>query len=287
MKLSISQIGTHGMCLCVATLLASCSMSGTSAGSQRSANAEALDLQQFLILTAPPEIAAYTANDVPQMRRKIAGLRPAQLQEREGSQVESANALPFLTGSAIGRKFLSTDRSRVLVRGAPREFCPTALVESGSASVSDLTASALSKCLNQSSEKCGCEVVAAGSVLLVPRTEVNYATAIAARVRAPSLGIDGFLVAEEDVEGNVLLRDLTGVVGQVERGDADRVTVILGSKRIAFQGRSIEVGFRRGRLAERIYAKDDGGNRLALLIGFDPTELASLAGAWLAWPKGG
>lgn len=246
-----------------------------------------MDLQQFLVLTAPPEIAAYKPDEIVQAQRRMSSLSPQRLRESEGSTIESANALPFLTGSAVGREFLATGDPRVLVRGAPSEFCPTALVESGNASTPDLAASALRKCLAQSSPKCGCEVVAAGAVLMVPKSEVAYATAIAARIRAPSLGINGFLVAEEARDGGILLRDLKGSVGRVRRTDDDHVTVTLAKAAEPFEGRAIKVGYRRGRIAERIYARDADGNRLSLLIGFDPTELAQLAGAWLAWPSGG
>ena len=125
--------------------------------------------------------------------------------------------------------------SRVLVRGAPQEFCPTALVESGAASVPDLAASALDRCLAQSADRCGCEVIAAGSVLMVKKAEVSYATAIAARIRAPSLGLNSFLVAEETRDGGILLRDLTGIVGRVDR-DGTGVTVHLREGAPNFRG---------------------------------------------------
>ena len=271
---------------CCAVLIA-CTGTQISAGSQRRANPETMDLQRFLVLPRPPEVAAYTPEEIAAARQIMANLSPASLQAREGARIENANALPWLIGSEAGREFLATDQSRILVRGAPREFCPSAMVESGGESVPDLAARALRSCLEQSPDGCGCEVIAAGSVLLVPQSEMNYATAIAARIRAPSLGIDGFLVAEEAPGDGVLLRDLKGVVGRVERSGDGRVEVRLGPDLIPFEGRSIQVGYRRGRVAERIYATDADGNRVSLLVGFDPNELAELAGAWLAWPRGG
>lgn len=246
-----------------------------------------MDLQRFLIVPRPPAVAAYEPEEIATARQVMANLNPVNLQAREGARVENANALPWLIGSEAGREFLSKTQSRVLVRGAPREFCPSAVVEAGAEPVPELAARALRECLAQSPDGCGCEVIAAGSVLLVPQSEMNYATAIAARIRAPSLGIDGFLVAEEAAGDGILLRDLNGVVGRVKRTGDGRVEVRLGPDQVAFDGRSIQVGYRRGRVAERIYATDADGNRISLLVGFDPTELAELAGAWLAWPRGG
>ena len=283
---SFKRIRFGFVAFCCGAILAGCGASTISQGSARPGNDESLDLQQFLILAQPPTIAATNNAEVTAARQKMAQVKPASLQERLDSRIESANALPWLTGSQLGREFLSISGSRVLVRGAPRQFCPAALIEQGTAPVPDLAATALKKCLAQSSDKCGCEVIAAGSVLLVPQKEVNYATAIGARIRSSALNVDGFAVAEEGERGSILLRSLGGEIGRVERSDDGSVTVTMANAAKTFQGRSIPVGYRRGRLAERIYATDSDGNRLTLLIGFDPQELASLAGAWLAWPKG-
>lgn len=282
----LNRVGAHIAILCCAAVLAACGMGSFSAGSARQANSEALDLQRFLILTRPPVVSAYKTDDVEQAQQRMARMRPADLQWREGSRVEDANSLPWLIGSPIGRKFLATPAPRVLVRGTPSAFCPVAVVESGPLPVPDLAANALRSCLSRSTDNCGCQVVAAGSVLLIKQEETTYATAISARIRAPSLGLDGFLVAEEGRDGEILLRDLGGVIGRIDRDGGDEVVVKLERQSGSFRGRSIKVGFRRGRLAERIYASDGDGNRLSLLIGFDPEELAELAGAWLAWPQG-
>lgn len=282
----LKRVGMLSAIACCSAVLAGCDGVSFSAGSARQANSEALDLQRFLILARPPTVTAYKPEEVEQAQQRMARLRPSDLQNREGARIEDANALPWLTGSPIGREFLTISEPRVLVRGTPDAFCPVAVVESGLMPVPELAGKALRTCLSRSTDGCGCQVVAAGSVLLVKQEATTYATAISARVRAPSLGLDGFLVAEEGRNGEILLRDLGGVIGRIERDGADKVVVRLERRSGAFRGRSIKVGFRRGRLAERIYASDDDGNRLSLLIGFDPEELAELAGAWLAWPHG-
>jgi hypothetical protein len=106
-------------------------------------------------------------------------------------------------------------------------------------------------------------------------------------MRSASLGIDLLLVAEETGAGEAILRDLRGPVAHLARGENNRVTLNFLPTGRQFDGYRIPVGFRRGRIAERIYAIDADGNRLSLLIGFEPDELASGAGAWLAWrPEG-
>ncbi len=96
--------------------------------------------------------------------------------------------------------------------------------------------------------------------------------------------------AEAGPGKETLLRDPSGPVARLVHAEDDRVAVIFERGRLQghrFEGRRIAMGFRRGRLAERIYATDAEGHRLSLLVGFEPDELAGRAAAWLAWPPEG
>lgn len=270
--------------LLVAFGLTACGGTPNSAGSQREKIPQRVDSQQILIMPRPPVIAVDKDNDLATVTRRLQRLNPNALAAREGARLIDANALPWLAGSTEGREFLAGSPTRVLVRGTPAAFCPVALTETGSGSATDLASRALQSCAAQSAPGCGCQIIALGSVLMVPREEVAYATGISARIQARSLGLDGFLVAEETPAGLILLRDVSGVVGRMERGTGDQVRLTFDKASEPFTGFARGVGFRRGRLAERIYATDSAGNRVTLLIGFEPDELAEFAGAWLAWP---
>lgn len=264
----------------------SCVDANLRAGSERDRTPTEIGGQSILLLTRPPQISAEDDADVEIARRLMGNLNPQELSRREGSRIVNANEIPLLSGSPAGRDFLGMQPQRVLVQGRPANMCPTVLSVGAPPDqpLENVTADALKSCLAQSDAGCGCRVVAAGSVLLVPREDVTYATGISARIRARALGLDGFLIAEETPDQRTLLRDLAGVIGEVERGEGDQVTIRLKGSDATFTGTTRKVGFRRGRFAERIYAESGTGDRVSLLIGFDPEELSDFAGAWLAWP---
>lgn len=263
-----------------------CGADQRSAGTERAKTPTTIAEQRIMVLSRPPAIQAKDQAEVEVARRLMSRLDPNELNRRDGSRIVDASAIPWLSGSEQGRSFLAMKPQRVVVRGEPAASCPIALSVSATRQtpIQDVAADALSSCLRSAGPACGCRVVAAGSVLLVPRNEATYATGISARIRAPKIGLDGFLIAEETPDGTTILRDLSGVVGRVLRGDGGGVTLSLRGTAESYTGTARKVGYRRGRLAERIYAENADGARVSLLIGFDPDELAGVAGAWLAWP---
>jgi len=241
----------------------------------------------MLVMDRPPEISVTAADDVESAHMLMERLSTDELRGRTGATFHDARELPWISGSATGREFLALAEPRLLLRGDPPERCAVAFAEGGAPSqpIADLATEALERCLAMAGPDCGCRVVAANSVLMVPLEEISYATGAPARLRVPSLGLEKMLVAEAAGNGREILRDVSHRVGEIEYGEDDRVTIRLDGVEGVFTGEARRVGFRRGRLAQRVYARNAEGDRLVLLIGFGPNELSELAGAWLAWPS--
>ena len=272
--------------------LSGCIASNDISRSARQPLVEMLHIQRMVVLPRPPFIAAMQPEDLPVALRVAENADSARLSKRVSARWVNVDALPFLTSTEPGKKFLAAAAPRALAQGIPPEICPVVTMASATPGTprADVVRQALQSCLAKlgtTPTGCGCRIVALDDLVTVPREDTAYATGTTARLRSIALGIDLFLVAEETADGSTLLRDLRGPVAHMVRGENDNITLSFISTGRRFDGYRIPVGFRRGRIAERIYTTDAEGNRLILLIGFEPDELADGAGAWLAWPPEG
>lgn len=256
----------------------------------RDPSSELFHQQQLTIMPINPPVKLRPGANQALLRRQLLPLDPAQLSGRRMARKLRADTLPFLTETTVGRAFLQAAPPRALARGDPASSCPALAVGTGDGSPTrvDAAMEALERCLAQlegGSDGCGCMLLALDDVALAPQGAFAYAKGIPARLYGPALGLDLMLVAEEASDGGALLRDLRGPVGVIERHGGRSVSLLLSGYDHPFRGFSIPVGFRHGRIAERIYVADSEGHRVSLLIGFDPAELAERAAAWLAWPR--
>lgn len=257
--------------------------------SARNPLAEQSHSARLVVLPRPPSIAADAADKLP-LAGRVAARVDTQALLGAGATRVTVDALPFLTQTEIGRAFLAAPGARALARGMPAESCPALglAIEPGGEGNSAVAQQALGICLaalGDSHPGCGCRILALGDVLTVPRDEVGFATGVSARIQAPAHGLNGVLVAEDLGDGRVLLRGLGGPEAILVREGGGRASLTFRRDGAVYRGQALPVGFRRGRLAERIYATGPGGDRLSLLIGFSPEELAESAAAWLAWPS--
>lgn len=259
--------------------------------SNRQVIAEEWHSQRMIVLENPPVIAADDAADLAEAANVAERADPDLLGGRLEARRVRVDALPYLIGSVEGQRFLQATGPRAIARGDPALSCPAIGISlpTEPTSRAALARAALSDCtadLPADAADCGCRLVAIDTLVTVRRDALAYATGSSARLSIPAQRVDRLLVAEEDGPGRLLLRDLTGKIASVTAVAGEEVVIEFESGQ-RFTGRRLKVGFRRGRLAERIYAEDEDGQRLSLLIGFEPDELADQAGAWLAWPKGG
>src|SRR5690625_213990 len=218
----------------------------------------------MLVMERPPEISVTASEDTESARVLLERLSIDELRGRTGARFHDARELPWISGSAPGREFLALAEPRLLLRGDPPERCAVAFAEEGEPSqpIADFATEALRRCVAEAGPDCGCRVVALNSALLVPLEETSYATGAPARLRVPSLGLKKMLVAEAGGNGREVLRDVSHPVGVIEYGEDGQVTIELEGIEGVFTGKARPVGFRRGRLAQRIYARNAEGDRL-------------------------
>jgi hypothetical protein len=205
------------------------------------------------------------------------------------TRIEEA-AAPFLHGSPAGRRFLAARPPRALALGDPPERCPAlGLAEGRTSAASD----ALSACLAQLRQRgadgaCGCRIVALDDALTAPPERFRYAPGVSARLIGPAAGAGRLLIAEERAapDGRSVRVAFSGPDGPVaaadlaEDGAARLVDLETGA---LWTGRREPVGWRRGRLAERLLLEGPGGARLIALIGFEPDEMADAGAALARW----
>jgi hypothetical protein len=286
------------LCALAALALAACDGPAEGEGSARKAAASSLRDQLLVVRSEAPQIIVDDRSDLDRAARFGRALDTGEILSRLDAREARADSVAWMTGSRPGRAFLAAEPPRAIARGDPAEMCPATGI-AGAADAPEgspagrraaVTRLALERCLGALEDRpgeCGCKLLAVDRVLTVPLEEMAYATGVTARLRAPELGIDGVLIAEEDESGAILLRDLSGPVARLERLDGDRARLAFADGGATLEGTREAVGWRRGRLAERIYLEDEAGRRAALLIGFSPGELAASAAAALAWPGGG
>ncbi|MEL6978925.1 MAG: hypothetical protein AAGM38_09625 [Pseudomonadota bacterium] len=164
-----------------------------------------------------------------------------------------------------------------------------------------------------SQSDCACRLLAADQVLFAPPEAFAYARAVSAKAipldaRLRPSGPPARLIAEERFEPRAAAAEtgarasgleparrealalgarrlwLIGLQGPVAGLDlqadgAARLTVLEGPRDALrpvreLEGRWEAEGFRRGRLAERVALRDEAGEPLLLLIGYEPAEMA-------------
>lgn len=277
----------------VAALACALTVAACGATESRTGSSSLHDTRSLIVLDQPPIIEALSEVELSLVRLQSTRLDPAALSARTDARFVGIEALPYLTNSEAGQKFLRLGMPRAISRGSPPEICPAVGVAGGPgvASAADAAVGAVSACLaalGPHADVCGCRLLALDGMLTVPRTDMAYAMGTTARLHSRALGVDVMIVAEDVGERMTLLRDLRGPVGTLRHLPGGAVELTLkGQAGHVFRGHGDAIGFRRGRLAERIRVEDEAGRIVTLLIGFSPDELANGAGAWLAdHPKG-
>ena len=278
----------------IASFLLIAALGGCSGANSGTSVAPAPPLNTFIVVDAPPIVEAQNREQMALALLQAGRIDPDRLLSRADAQRVPVTQLPYLARTPVGQAFLDLSAPRAIARGSPPEACPATGIAGGEEAAGIRTTAAglaIGRCLDAlppEHEICGCRVLALDNVLTVPREEMSYAEGTAARLISEELGINTLLVAEATANGDVVLRDLRGRVGVLRRLGGERVEVELaGAPAAVLEGRAVPVGFRRGRLAERILLNDPEGRRAHLLIGFSPEELETLAGLPLREPEKG
>lgn len=249
---------------------------------------------------SPPDIQVAEQGDLAEARRRAGLASFERLSEQSRSRTVEAARLPFLYESPAATAYLNQTGARALARGEPPATCPAlGIADSTDAKVNEEAAVvALSRCLGDldtGREGCNCKLLALGDVLTAPVEDFVYARGVSATL----IGLPGGdirLVAEERAlpgdDGATRLWFLapngTRAIAELSaEGDALFALVRENNGSLEtereFRGRRETDGYRRGRLAERLYLNDASGARLVVLIGFEPAELAERGDDLRTW----
>ncbi|MEL6278684.1 MAG: hypothetical protein AAF661_06435 [Pseudomonadota bacterium] len=242
-------------------------------------------------------LVANSPSDAAALSRGATAERLSALATRRRAETFSGAELPFFFESEIGRAYLTAGAGRAIARGEPSESCPAFGVALQQISPEAAAQEALNRCLANraadTADRCGCRLLAAGSILFGEREEFAHARGVNARLISLEGAFDVTLVAEQKLEERpaadlergvgetVWLLGPSGPAAAVELSpDGDASLIILTGPSDALQtvktytGRWDSEGYRRGRIATQIGVRDEQGRRAVLLIGYEPEELA-------------
>lgn len=272
-------------------------LTGCAGGGAGSVGGEPVDLglQRLVLPAAPPRIEAQDAEGVDRAMRLVERYDRHKLEEQRRTRLIEAVQTPLLYEAPAGRRFLSAPGARALAIGDPPEMCPAIGLATSPAPAprAETAAKALNQCLERlalshSSAECACRLVALDDTLLAEQTAFSYARGVAARFIGGQGALATTLVAEErpeeDGSGDVRIWFLDAVgpkaVARLTEAGKAELAVLEGDNGALtasryYRGRWESEGFRRGRLAEKLYLKDEDGDRLIALIGYSPAELAA------------
>lgn len=257
---------------------------------------EVVRADRLLVLDAPPVI---TARDIEtSARASDAALAYASGPVPRASRRIEPQAAAVLYNTDWGRAFLGAQAGRAIARGEPAERCPGLGVVAGTpetptgAIVEIATTQCLRSLAAAGVTDCGCRVIAVNDTLLAPLTEFVHAPGIGARlIGLGSVSTAGPLVAREqrdlaaDGSRRLLLGNASGPVATAALFPDGAAVLELEEGGIRLEGRRDLVGWRRGRLAERLLLRTPDGRRVIALIGFEPEDYVREGLTLARWPR--
>lgn len=280
------------ICATIGALLTGC---GT-VGDNTTRGGIALYGLQLALPDAVPMIAA--PRDAPgDVAAEAASLASAaaMVAARPARRIEPASAA-MLYATAWGRTWLAAPGERSMVAGEPGARCP-AMAIANAADPITAVADAMSLCradlvATGAPDDCACRLIAFNDTLLAPLDAFAYASGTAARL----IGLGGPLArpliareaATSDQPGDslVVLGDAAGPVATVALSREGRAIMELVDGGRVLSGWREPMGWRRGRMTERLLLRDEDGRRVIALIGVDPEEFLRDGLRLAVWPQG-